>query len=202
MTLPYSRLGGICVNQGSNNTRSTNRIVPVLTRLLAIAAVLIAWTGLVTMLVAEDHPPLLLDFSQLKLKVSSSEVADSVCNTSLECVLPKEGENRLVVVTLSGFLSKPSMVSLQANDFAATPASVIEVGFWRPSERSVAINLNGIWVVEEANKHGIVAVPLTTTGPITIKVAFLVRENTSEFFVSYPALVAGRASVAAAKTKR
>jgi hypothetical protein len=199
MTLSYSRLGGICVNRGPNNKRSANRIVPVLAiaRLLAISAVFIAWTGVVTTLVAEDHPPLLLDLSQLKLKVSSLEVVDSVCNTSLECVTHNEGENRLVVVTLSGVLAKPSMVSLQANDFAATPA---DANFWRTSERSVAVNVTGFWVLT-GEKQGILAAP-QKTGPITIKVAFLLKANTSEFFVSYPAVAEGRARVVAAETKR
>ncbi|MBZ5621724.1 MAG: hypothetical protein LAQ69_23800 [Acidobacteriia bacterium] len=197
MKSQYSRPGRIRADRVPKGATFANKKASVLAAgtLLGISAVLIACVGSVGTLAAEDHPPLLLDLSQLKLNVSSSEVTPSLCDMSGGCVFAKEGEQKLVVVTLSGFLQKPSMVSLLANDFAATPA---DSSFWRTSDRSVGINLNGIWTLDKGNQAmGIVAVPFSASGPIAIKVAFLLKMNTSEFFVSYPAFVVGRASVSA-----
>src|ERR1017187_944497 len=100
MTSQYSRFGRFRANGVPKHKPFPNKKAFVLAtcKLLAISAVFLAWAGSASTLVAEDHSPLLLDLSQLKLKVSSSEVVHSVCNISGGCVYDKEGENRLVVV--------------------------------------------------------------------------------------------------------
>lgn len=165
--------------------------------LLGVSIVFIASECTAGILLAQDHPPLLLDLSQLNLKVTSSEVVESVCEPSGRCVQAKDTEHKLVVVTMSGFLKKPSMVSLLANDFSATP---VDASFWRTTDRSVGIYMNGFWTLDKGSNQemGIVAVPFSAAGPITLRVAFPIRQNTGEFYVGYPAFAAGRASAAAA----
>lgn len=191
----YSRFSRRCADEVRVNAPLLPRRPCALTafKLLATSAVVMAFAGWAGILVGQDHPPLLLDLSQLKLKVSSSEVVDSVCTFERSaCVSHVEGENKLVVVTLSGALAAPAMVSLQVDDFSATPA---DATFFRPSTRSVAVNVNGFWAVDKGKEKEIVGGP-QKAGQIAIKAAFLLKPETSAFVVSYPALVAGRASAA------
>ncbi len=147
--------------------------------------------GSSNVMAGDKELPLLLDLSKLKLKISSFETVDSVCELGNGCISAKGEEQSLVVVTLTGFLPKPSMVSLQSDDFAATPA---QGTIWRTSNRSVAVSVNDTRVVQkrEPGTGGIFAVPLKKAGPITIKVAFILRKNLNEFLVSYPAFAGGR----------
>jgi hypothetical protein len=146
----------------------------------------------------EEELPFLLDLSQLNLKISASEVVDSVGDFMSGSISAKGEKNKLVKVTLTGSLPSPSKITLKSNDFMAI--SEIKGSTFVMGKNSVAIHINGIWTLESSkeNTFGVTTVLLREAGPITIKVAFILPQDVNEFFVSYPALVSGKVNLSGA----
>ncbi len=142
----------------------------------------------------EKELPFLTDLSKLNLTIIASEIVDSVGDHNSGTIsVSNEEEKKLVLVTMSGHLPKPSKVTLRSNDFAA----VVQTKAFATGPRSVATNIGGFWVIEP-DRPGVLGVRtaiLREAGPIIVKAAFILHKSFREFSVSYPALVTGSASL-------
>jgi len=135
--------------------------------------------------------PELMDLAQLKLEVTNTEVVGQISgyNTTLSA---KEGF-KLFVVTLIGIVTEPCQIIIGAEEFSAIYKK--ETNF--SSKVSDAFANDDSWSVPPEGFSVTSKFPIKEPGPIIIKVAFILPEKITNFFVRYPALAKGKATISA-----
>ena len=144
---------------------------------------------------ADEDPPFLLDLSQLKLKIVSTELVTEV-GDFLSGTLSSGDENeKLVVVTLSGNIPRTCRLSLQSDEFMA----VTETPQFATMTRSLGIYFTGTWTVSKNNSVSVFSSIKNEPGPISLKVAFALPKDVQAFSVSFPGLIGKKAILSTAK---
>ena len=144
--------------------------------------------------------PELMDLAQLKLEVTNTEVVGQISsyNTTLSA---KEGF-KLFVVTLIGIVTEPCQIIIGAEEFSAIyeEETTNNKGEKETSFRikvSAAIAKGDSWSISQVGHSLTSFYYIKEPGPIIIKVAFILPEKITNFFVRYPALTKGKATVSA-----
>ena len=144
--------------------------------------------------------PFLMDLAQLKLEVTNTEVVDQISsfNTTLSA---KEGY-KLVVVTLKGIVTHPCQISIGTAEFSAIYGE--EATNWEGEkvtilyvEVSAAIAEDDSWSISRVGATITLFYYIKEPGPTILKVAFILPEKITNFFVRYPALAKGKATISA-----
>ena len=142
----------------------------------------------------EVELPFLMDLAQLKLEVINTEVVDQVSGF-VGTLSAKEGYN-LVVVTLKGIVTDPCLIPINTGEFSA----IYEREFTNnkgEKETTLLIRVSDAiasndWLISKADVY---TYCIKEPGPIIIKVAFILSEKITNFFVRYPALAKGKATI-------
>jgi len=144
--------------------------------------------------------PFLMDFAQLKLEVTNTEVVDQISrfNTTLSV---NEGY-KLVVVTLKGIVTGPCQISIETREFSAiyeeeTTNNKGEKETRLSVKLSDAIARDDSWSIFQVAFSETTTCYIKEPGPIILKVAFILPEKITNFFVRYPALAKGKAAISA-----
>ena len=190
-----------------------NRLTSVRSKSMWLASVfmvvflLFAWmaTGLaqentVDRYAISQELPELMDLAQLKLEVTNTEVVGQISsyNTTLSA---KEGF-KLFVVTLIGIVTEPCQIIIGAEEFSAiykkeTTDNKGEKGTTLLIKGSAAIARYDSWSISQVGHSLTSFYYIKEPGPIIIKVAFILPEKITNFFVRYPALAKGKATISA-----
>jgi len=156
-------------------------------------SLLLSLIGLMCLNAISQEPelPFLMDLTQLKLEVMNMEVVDKISgyNTTISA---KEGF-KLFVVTLIGIVTEPCQIIIGAEEFSAIYGE--ETSF--STKVSVAFASDDSWSVPPEGFSVTSIIPIKEPGPIIIKVAFILPEKITSFFVRYPALAKGKATISA-----
>ena len=160
-------------------------------------SLLLLLIGLMCLNAISQELPFLMDLTQLKLEVTNTEVVDHI--SSFNTTLSAEKGYKLVVVTLKGIVTHPCLISIETGEFSA----IYEREFTNNKgeketifhvELSDAIAIAG-WLISEGDLRIVFTHCIKEPGPIIIKVAFILPEKITNFFVRYPALAKGKAMI-------
>jgi len=149
----------------------------------------------------EPELPLLMDFAQLKLEVNNTEVVDQIYGMDMTTLSAKEGY-KLVVVTLKGIVPHPCRIILETSEFSAIYEEEI-TNFKGEKEVDIkdrvsdAFATGGSWRIPPVGARVFTTCWIKEPGPIILKVAFTLPEKITNFFVRYPALAKGKATISA-----
>ncbi|MGA9364916.1 MAG: CFI-box-CTERM domain-containing protein [Bacteroidota bacterium] len=139
--------------------------------------------------------PLLVDLSLLKLKVTQSEVVDSIATTGQQSAKysPKEGY-KMVVVHLRGTIPYRCRVTLRTDEFAAVFEQSVTN---QKGEKEVVVDVRQSSAMAKDDDWNIPPQNGTSTSTyyywqsdsstIDLKAAFIIPAYITEFFVRYPA---------------
>jgi len=154
-------------------------------------SLLLSLIGLMCLNTISQELPELMDLAQLKLEVTNTEVVGQISryNTTLSA---KEGF-KLFVVTLIGIVTEPCQIIIGAEEFSAIYKK--ETNF--SSKVSDAFAHDDSWSVPPEGFSVTSKFPIKEPGTIIIKVAFILPEKITSFFVRYPALAKGKATISA-----
>jgi len=163
-------------------------------------SLLLSLIGLMCLNAISQELPFLMDLAQLKLEVTNTEVVDQI--SSFFTTLSANEGDKLFVVTLIGIVTDPCQIIIGAEEFSAiyeeeTTNNKSEKGTRLYLKGSAAIAKGNIWVISSVNVRVTTTYPIEEPGPIIIKVAFILPEKITNFFVRYPALAKGKATISA-----
>jgi len=133
--------------------------------------------------------PFLMDLAQLKLEVTNTEVVGQI--SGFFATLSAKEEYKLVVVTLKGIVTDPCQISINTGEFSA----IYEKGTGLNVKVSGAIAKDDSWSVPQVGSSITTICYIKEPGPIILKVAFILPEKITNFFVRYPALAKGKATI-------
>jgi hypothetical protein len=141
-----------------------------------------------------------MDLAKLKLEVTNTEVVGQI--SDFDTTLSAKEGFKLVVVTLKGIVTHPCQISIGTAEFSAIYKE--EATNWEGEkvtilfvEVSAAIAEDDSWSI---SRVGAIITPfyyIDEPGPIILKVAFILPEKITSFFVRYPALAKGKATISA-----
>ena len=149
--------------------------------------------------------PFLMDLAKLKLEVTNTEVVDQISSSSFgrddTTISAKEGY-KLVVVTLKGIVLHPCIITIAAREFSAiyeeeTTNNKGEKETRLSVKLSDAIARDDSWSIFQVAFSETTTCYIKEPGPIILKVAFILPEKITNFFVRYPALAKGKAAISA-----
>jgi len=148
--------------------------------------------------------PLLIDLSQLELKVTDAKVVDHISTGTggyEETTLSAKKGYKLVVVSLEGRVQKPCRLTLHTTDFAAVyeKETINHNGKKRFEvfvEKSGAIAKDFRWSIPPKGASSVVTTYyIYKPGPFTLQVALILSEESTSFYVRYPTLAQGKALI-------
>jgi len=149
--------------------------------------------------------PFLMDLAKLKLEVTNTEVVDQISSSSFgrddTTISAKEGY-KLVVVTLKGIVLHPCIITIAAREFSAIYEEETTNNKGEKETRpyvmvSDAVAIGDQWAIPSVGSRVTTTYYIKEPGPIIIKVAFMLPEKITNFFVRYPALAKGKATISA-----
>jgi len=163
---------------------------------IIIISLLLSLIGLMCLNAISQELPFLMDLAQLKLEVTNTEVVDQI-SSFITTLSAKEGY-KLLAVTLKGIVTGPCIISIGPEEFSAiykkeTTDNKGEKGTTLLIKLSSAIAKDDSWSISSATSSYYIYEP----GPIILKVAFILPEKITNFFVRYPALAKGKATISA-----
>jgi len=135
-----------------------------------------------------------IDLAELKLEIANTEIVDKISGRD-STLTPKEGQN-LFVVTLKGTCPKSGHIILNNSGFQV----IYDV---KISQQAPAVNLmepadayakGDEWDIPQKGGFSISTFYIDP-GPIIIKIAVLLSKDVNSFFVCYPALAKGKATI-------
>ena len=139
--------------------------------------------------------PLLIDLSQLELKVTDAKVVDHISTGTggyEETTLSAKKGYKLVVVSLEGRVQKPCRLTLDTTDFAAICEKETinykgKKGFEIFLEKSRAIAKDFRWSILPKGASSLVTTYyIYKPGPFTLQVALILSEEITSFYVRLP----------------
>jgi len=147
--------------------------------------------------ISQEHP-FLMDLAQLKLEVTNTEVVVQI--SDFDTTLSAKEGYKLVVVTLKGIVTHPCQISIGTGEFSAIyeeeatnwegeKVTILYVGV------SAAIAKDDSWSISQVGAKITLFYYIDEPGPIIFKVAFILPEKITSFFVRYPALAKGKATI-------
>jgi len=139
-----------------------------------------------------------MDLAQLKLEVTNAEVVGQI--SSFNATLSAEKGYKLVVVTLKGIVTHPCKITIETGEFSAIYEGEFTNNMGEKEaifhvEVSGAIGKGASWLISGADFRIESTDSIKEPGPIIIKVAFILPEKITNFFVRYPALAKGKATI-------
>ena len=139
--------------------------------------------------------PFLMDLAQLELEVTNTEVVDQISSSyGLDTITLSANEGyQLVVVTLKGIVPHPCRIIIKNSEFSV----IYEKETSLHIEVSSAITNNDSWSVPPEGFSVTSDIFIKEPGPIILKVAVILPEKITNFFVRYPALAKGKATISA-----
>jgi len=149
--------------------------------------------------------PFLMDLAQLKLEVTNTEVVDQISSSNFgrDATTTADEGYKLVVVTLKGIVPHPCRIAIETRDFSAVyeketsnskGEKEVSLGF----DVSDAIaTTDDSWILTGDISYFISILYIREPGPTIIKVAFIFPEKITSFFVRYPTLAKGKATISA-----
>jgi len=171
-------------------------------RILFIS-LLLSLIGLMCLNTISQELPELMDLAQLKLEVTNMEVVGQISTTGYQVTTlsAKEGF-KLFVVTLKGIVTHPCKITIEAGEFSAiyeeeTTNNKGEKETIFRIKVSAAIAKGDSWSIPPVGGRITTTYYIREPGPIILKVAFTLPEKITNFFVRYPALAKGKATVSA-----
>ena len=147
--------------------------------------------------------PCLLDLGQLRFYVLKTEVVDEISGA-------KGGEigttsaspgYKLVVVTMKGETLSPCVFVANTSKFATTWEAL------KPSEAkgkkevipeiitSFAVDVDKSWFISTEKSRWTRIFRYQKPGPVVFKIAFMLPEGVDRFFICYPTLAQGKATI-------
>ena len=147
--------------------------------------------------------PFLMDFAQLKLEVINTEVVDQISSSSFgrdDTTLSAKEGYKLVVVTLKGIVTHPCKIAIETREFSAiyeeeTTNNKGEKETSLDVIVSDAVATGDSWSIPPVGARAFTVCPIKEPGSIILKVAFTLPEKITNFFVRYPALAKGKATI-------
>ena len=163
-------------------------------------SLLLSLIGLMCLNVISQELPFLMDLAQLKLEVANTEVVDQI--SSFDGTLSAKEGDKLFVVTLKGTVTDPCQIIIGAEEFSAiyekeTTDNKGEKGTTLLIKGSAAIARYDSWSISQVGRSLTLFYYIKEPGPIILKVAFILPEKITSFFVRYPALAKGKATISA-----
>ena len=157
-------------------------------------SLLLSLIGLMCLNAISQELPFLMDLAQLELEVTNTEVVDQILSSyGLNTVTLSAGEGiQLVVVTLKGIVPHPCRIIIKNSEFSV----IYEKETSLHIKVSLAITNNDSWSVSPEG-FSVSDIFIKEPGPIILKVAFTLPEKITNFFVRYPALAKGKATISA-----
>jgi len=157
-------------------------------------SLLLSLIGLMCLNAISQELPFLMDLAQLELEVTNTEVVDQILSSyGLNTVTLKAGEGiQLVVVTLKGIVPHPCRIIIKNSEFSV----IYEKETSLHIKVSLAITNNDSWSVSPEG-FSVSDIFIKEPGPIILKVAVILPEEITNFFVRYPALAKGKATISA-----
>jgi len=144
--------------------------------------------------------PLLIDLSQLELKVTDAKVVDHISTGTggfEETTLSAKKGYKLVVVSLEGRVQKPGRLTLGATDFAAVyeKETINHNGKKRFQvflQKSGAIAKDSRWTIPPKGSSIVTTYYIYKPGPFTLWVALVLSEEITSFYLRYPTFAQGK----------
>ena len=161
---------------------------------------LLSLIGLICLNAISQELPFLMDFAQLKLEVTNTEVVDQIsCVFCTDTITfsAKEGD-KIVVVTLKGIVPHPCRITIEPRDFSviyeeettnSKGEKEVSLGF-RVSDATSVTGESWGWLLTRSTFTG-------KPGPIILKMAVCLPEQITDFFVRYPVLAKGKTTISA-----
>ena len=150
---------------------------------------------------SEEELPLLMDLAQINLEVINTEIEVQISTTGYQSVtLSSKAGYKLVIVTLTGIITSPCRIASGTSEFTAIYEKVTtndegEKKFRVSIKVSDAIAKDDSWAIPPEGARITTTYFIRETGNIIIKVAFVLPEDVDNFFVRYPTLAKGKASI-------
>ena len=163
-------------------------------------SLLLSLIGLMCLNAISQELPELMDLAQLKLEVTNTEVVGQI--SSFNTTLSANEGYKLVAVTLKGIVTHPCKITIETGEFSAIyeEETTNNKGEKETSFRikvSAAIAKGDSWSIPPVGGRVTTTYYIREPGPIILKVAFTLPEKITNFFVRYPALAKGKATVSA-----
>ena len=172
-------------------------------------SLLLSLIGLMCLNTISQEPelPFLTDLAQLELEVTNTEVVDQISSSSFgrdDTKLSAWEGYKLVVVTLKVIVIHPCIITIETREFSAIAIYEEETTNNKGEKEtrsyvmvSDAVTIGDQWTIPSVNTRVFTVNPIKEPGPIIIKVAFILPEKITNFFVRYPALAKGKATISA-----
>ena len=155
----------------------------------------------------EPELPFLMDLAQLKLEVTNTKIVDQISSSSfgLDATTTTTTANegyQLVVVTLKGIVPHPCRITIETREFSVIYEEET-TNYEGEKEVSLRVRLSDavatgdIWSIAPEGTSVTLSIFRREPGPIILKVAVILPEKTTNFFVRYPALAKGKATISA-----
>ena len=163
-------------------------------------SLLLSLIGLMCLNAISQELPELMDLAQLKLEVTNTEVVGQI--SSFNTTLSAKKGYKLVVVTLKGIVTHPCSITIETGEFSAiyeeeTTNNKGEKGTRLNVKLSAAIAKGDSWSIPPVGVRVTSTCYIYEPGHIILKVAFILPEKITNFFVRYPALAKGKATISA-----
>jgi hypothetical protein len=167
-------------------------------RRIIFISLLLSLIGLMCLNAISQELPFLMDLAQLKLEVTNTEVVDQISNSNTTLSVKKG--YKLVVVTLKGIVTDPCKIPIKTSEFSAiyeeeTTNNKGEKETNIHIEVSAAIAKGDSWSISQVGVRVTSSYYIYEPGPIILKVAFNLPEKITSFFVRYPTLAKGKATI-------
>lgn len=147
--------------------------------------------------------PLLMDIGTLNLRVINTEVVDRISAQNTTFSTKKKG-HRIVVVTLEGTVSKPCRIMFRTSEFAAVYETETTNAKGEKKLKGSVETLSAIkilrnyadWqIVPEKASSFVSTNYIYDSGAFTFKLAFIIPEEVTIFYVRYPTTAKGKALI-------
>lgn len=147
--------------------------------------------------------PLLIDLSQLELKVTDAKVVDHISTGTggfydEKTTLSAKKGYKLVVVSLEGRVQKPGRLTLDTTDFSAVYEEETinyngQKRFQVFLQKSGAVAKDSRWIIPPKGASGnFTTYYIYKPGPFTLWVAFVLSEEITSFYLRYPTFAQGK----------
>lgn len=147
--------------------------------------------------------PLLMDLGSLDLRVINTEVVDRISAQNITLSTRKKG-HKIVVVTLEGTVSKPCRIMFRTSEFTAVYETETTNAKGEKKLKSSVETLSAFkilknfldWHILPERASSFVSTNyIYDSGAITFKVAFILPEEVTTFYVRYPTTAKGKALI-------
>ena len=139
----------------------------------------------------------LMDLAQLNLAVTDTETIEQISYSPsryVETISLKADEGqKLVIVNLKGEVPEACFITIGAREFAALYCEK-ENGTCN-IQSSAAISTSGDWLIPPEGGYLTSGFSISKPGPVYLKVAFILPEEITSFFVRYPTIAKGEARI-------